>query len=80
MARACPDCGKKMGRIQVLDRTDGFPKRGLQYTAVNAEKSFWRGFPVIGTIEALLCKKCRRVIFYAVKSEKPKRPKKSWET
>jgi hypothetical protein len=62
-----------MGAIQVLDRVGergARHERGLAYTAVDAEDSFWTGgFPVHGTIEALLCRRCRRIVLYAVEHD-----------
>ena len=72
MARTCPDCGKKMRKIQVLEHRDS-PQPGLLYTSVNADRVWPSDFPVLGRIEALMCKKCQRVLFYAVKREKGER-------
>jgi len=55
-----------MEEIQLLDRAPGVaPRRGLLYTAKNARRSFWRNYPIQGTVQAVLCRRCGLVTLYA---------------
>ena len=66
MRRDCPDCGRELKVIQVLDR--GYmdcQHKGLAYTDANGKKGLLGGAKIAGTIEAMMCRGCQRVLLYA---------------
>lgn len=66
MRETCPDCETTLLRIQVLDR--GYmdsTHEGLMYSDPTAKKGFFGNFKTAGTVQALMCGDCGRVLFYA---------------
>ncbi len=70
MRKDCPDCGRPLKAIQVLDR--GYmdsQHKGLAYTDPDGAKGLLGGAKIAGSIEAMMCRGCRRVLFYASPKE-----------
>jgi hypothetical protein len=66
-----PDCNNQLKKIQVIDRgfMDGQHK-GLVYASGDATPGLLsRTFKLAGTVEAMMCESCSRVLFYAVPKE-----------
>ena len=70
MRKECPDCNEQLVNIQVMDRgyMDGKHK-GLVYAAQDPKRGFFKDYKEAGTIEALMCESCNRVLFFAVPKE-----------
>lgn len=70
MRKDCPDCGRPLKAIQVIDRgyMDGHHK-GLVYTDPTGAKGILGTAKIAGTIQAMMCRGCRRVLFYAEPKE-----------
>jgi hypothetical protein len=55
-----------MEEVQLLDRAPGaVARQGLLYTAKKARRSFWKGYAIEGTVQAVLCRRCGLVSLYA---------------
>ena len=64
----CPDCDRKLGAIQIIDKKGlGITPHGvLEYAVVEATRSKWTGqVPVEGNLHAYMCDGCGRVLLYA---------------
>jgi uncharacterized OB-fold protein len=75
--RDCPDCGKKMFPVKLIDATgsgvsgEGIAHVELAYAAQDADASFLtRTVTKSGVVKAALCSDCGRIILY---SETPPR-------
>ena len=70
MRNDCPDCGRELKTIQVLDR--GYmdsTHKGLAYTDPAGKKGMLGGTKIAGSIQAMMCRGCRRVLLYAEPKE-----------
>ena len=67
MRKTCPDCGKNLVWIQVIDRNESGNVEGFEYVDAGTPKSYWSGYRkhIEGTIQAGRCPSCDRVLFYA---------------
>ena len=72
MATTCPDCDEQLHPIKIIDATyPGASREGIQhvelsYAAVGAKPSFFTGsLKKEGTIRAMLCPRCGRILLYA---------------
>jgi hypothetical protein len=63
--RECPECHGPMYRIRLIDKTHHQAHAELEYTVLEAQRSFWMGqFPVEGQVAALMCDRCGRLLLY----------------
>lgn len=63
----CPDCDVLLSPIRLLQGATGQARGELAYAPADAKPSLWNAaFPVAGSIRALLCAECGRVLLYAV--------------
>jgi len=70
MRTDCPDCNVPMLPIHVIDR--GYmdqPHKGLMYSISGKKQSWFKGLKLDGTIQAMMCEECKRVLFSAVPAE-----------
>jgi DNA-directed RNA polymerase subunit RPC12/RpoP len=71
--RPCPDCGAPLSRISLNGNAPGEaggPDSGLAYAAEPADRGWFRGaIPASGTIHALACPDCGRVLLFAARSQ-----------
>jgi hypothetical protein len=64
--------------IRVVDKAGDAGFTWLEYAALDAEPSFWRGFPMKGRVLAAMCQSCGRISLYgAPYAEKPNKGRRS---
>jgi hypothetical protein len=73
MREDCPDCGRPLDRIEIIDRGHmDQAHRGLAYVAPGVEKGLF-GLPkaprIAGRIDAWMCGGCGRVLLHGKPDE-----------
>jgi hypothetical protein len=61
----CPDCDGPLRAIRLIDHADRHDQFQQEYAAGDAKRGFWLGFPIEGTVAALVCEDCGRILLYA---------------
>jgi hypothetical protein len=70
MRTDCPDCNLPLRPIHVIDRGNmEKPNKGLGYEVTGEKPKWLKGLLLDGTIEAMMCEECKRVLFSAVPAE-----------
>jgi len=69
---ACPACGKEMHAIKLLGKAGRAdpPDVAIRfYTADDAKRGWFSGFPVEGRVTALMCSSCGQITLYGSAGE-----------
>lgn len=65
--RNCPDCSGVMNPIIMIDKAHGEGHRAMEYALGGAKPSFFlRRYPIAGTVSAIMCSQCGRIVLYGV--------------
>lgn len=67
--RACPDCEAALQPIKLIDHTRSVIDAELSYTAGDARQGWFGGFPIAGTVRAMMCSGCGRILLYGEAGE-----------
>lgn len=63
--RKCPDCGREMHEIKLIDQADKYSHEEMVYTVPEAKRGLWLGqFPIKGRVLAWMCDQCGRIALY----------------